>query len=65
MTMPAQTPFMPPSIQQAVGLDEGVVAEALEQGDGHGGVTGDGGDLLPALLAAVLLAAAPGRGWRR
>ena len=41
-------------LDQAVALDEGVVAEALEQGDGHGGIAGDGGDLLPALLAALL-----------
>ena len=43
-----------PGLDQAVALDQGVVAEALEQGDGHGGVPGDGGDLLPALFAALL-----------
>ena len=42
-------------VQQAVGLDEGVVAEALKQCNTHGGVAGDGRNLLPALLAAVLL----------
>ena len=38
-----------------LGADQGVVAEALEQGDGHSDVTGDGRELLPALLAAVPL----------
>ena len=58
MTMPAQMPFMPAGVDACRWRsDQGVVAEALEQGDGHGGVAGDGGELLPALLAALLLEA--------
>ena len=44
----------PLRIHQAVAVDQAVIAEALDQADGHGGVTGDGGDLLAALLAALL-----------
>ena len=60
MTMAAQHAVHAP-VSRAVGVDEGVVAEALEQGDGHGGVAGDGGQLLPALLAALLLDPLQGR----
>ena len=40
--------------QQAVVLDQGVEAEALQQSNCYGGVTGDGCDLLLAFLAAFL-----------
>ena len=42
------------SYQKAVVLDEHVEREALEETDGYGGVTGDGGYLLLAFLALVL-----------
>ncbi|MPM16471.1 hypothetical protein SDC9_62852 [bioreactor metagenome] len=42
-------------LNKAVAVNEGVVAVALEQGDAHGGVPGDGRNLLPALLAPLLL----------
>ena len=42
------------SVQDVVVLHQHIVAEALQDGDGHRGVAGDGLDLLLALLAAVL-----------
>ena len=41
-------------LHQAVAVDQAVITKALDQTDGHGGVPGDGGDLLPPLLAALL-----------
>ena len=42
-------------------VDPGVVAKALEQGNAHGGVAGDGRQLALALLAALLLHPLQGR----
>ncbi len=39
--------------QQTVALDHHIVAQRLQNGDGHGGIAGDGLNLLLALLAAV------------
>ena len=46
--------------QDTVVLHQGVVAPALQDGDGHGGIPGDGLDLLFAFLAALLCHAAQG-----
>ena len=47
--------------QDAVGLHQHIVAPALQDGDGHGSVTGDGLDLLLAFFAAVLRHTLQGR----
>ena len=42
------------AIHQAIAVNQGVVTKALQQADGNGGIAGDGGNLLPAFLAALL-----------
>ena len=44
---------MPSLLQEVVILHHEVIANGLQNGDGHGSVAGDGLDLLLAFLAAV------------